>query len=134
MGRVLRALEANKLEKQTIVIFFSDNGGLCTRPLKGNGKRRANTRIGPGCNLPLRSGKGWLYEGGVREPALAASRGFSTACNRSSREHGVGESAGFRDRARRLNAGISEDTASSGNDARVRKTALAASQGFSTAC
>ena len=34
-------------------------------------------RPGPGCNLPLRAGKGWLYEGGVREPTLIRAPGVS---------------------------------------------------------
>lgn len=38
---------------------MSDNGGLSTIPHEG-----------PTCNLPLRTGKGWLYEGGIREPML----------------------------------------------------------------
>jgi arylsulfatase A-like enzyme len=38
---------------------MSDNGGLSTVP-----------REGPTCNLPLRAGKGWLYEGGIREPMI----------------------------------------------------------------
>ena len=56
-----------------MVIFFSDNGGLCTRPAssKKNGKGAA----GPGCNLPLRAGKGWLYEGGIREAAIVRAPG-----------------------------------------------------------
>ena len=52
MGKVLQALEANKLLDQTIVIFFSDNGGLV--PVTSN--------------APLKMGKGYPYEGGIREP------------------------------------------------------------------
>jgi arylsulfatase A-like enzyme len=48
------------------VFFFSDNGGLCTL-----------RNFGPTCNLPLRSGKGWLYEGGVREPMLVRAPGVT---------------------------------------------------------
>ena len=59
VGRVMDKLAALGLEKNTIVIFMSDNGGLSTVP-----------REGPTCNLPLRAGKGWLYEGGIREPML----------------------------------------------------------------
>ncbi|MBN1505942.1 MAG: sulfatase, partial [Sedimentisphaerales bacterium] len=59
VGRVLRKLEALGLESDTIVIFMSDNGGLSTV-----------AREGPTCNLPLRAGKGWLCEGGVREPMI----------------------------------------------------------------
>ena len=56
VGKVLKALKEKNLDKNTIVIFMSDNGGLST----SEGQ--------PTSNLPLRAGKGWLYEGGVREP------------------------------------------------------------------
>jgi len=59
IGRVLDRIKALGLERNTIVIFMSDNGGLSTVP-----------REGPTCNLPLRAGKGWLYEGGIREPMM----------------------------------------------------------------
>ena len=56
VGRVLAALEANGVEDNTAVFFMSDNGGLST------------SEGSPTSNLPLRGGKGWLYEGGIREP------------------------------------------------------------------
>ena len=59
VGVLLDKLTELKLDKNTVVIFFSDNGGLSTL-----------ARPGPGFNLPLRAGKGWLYEGGVREPTI----------------------------------------------------------------
>ena len=58
VGCVLDKLEAKGIEDNTVVIFFSDNGGLST----SEGTPTANT--------PLRTGKGWLYEGGIREPAI----------------------------------------------------------------
>jgi arylsulfatase A-like enzyme len=61
VGALLSKLTELKLDKNTVVIFFSDNGGLSTLQ---------RGRSGPGCNLPLRAGKGWLYEGGVREPTI----------------------------------------------------------------
>jgi len=59
VGAIMSALKEQGIEKDTIVIFFSDNGGLCTKPTPG-----------PTSNLPLRAGKGWLYEGGIREPMI----------------------------------------------------------------
>ena len=66
VGALLDKLEELKLDKNTVVIFFSDNGGLSTLG-----------RIGPGCNLPLRAGKGWLYEGGIREHTLIRAPGVT---------------------------------------------------------
>ena len=58
VGRVMKELADRGLEKDTVVIFMSDNGGLSTA--EGS----------PTSNLPLRAGKGWPYEGGVREPLI----------------------------------------------------------------
>jgi len=56
IGRVVAALEAAGLRENTLIVFSSDNGGL--QP----GKLADNT--------PLRSGKGTIYEGGIRLNAL----------------------------------------------------------------
>ncbi len=56
VGKVLKQLEDSGLADKTIVIFTSDNGGLST------------SEGSPTSNLPLRGGKGWTYEGGIREP------------------------------------------------------------------
>lgn len=60
IGRILKALDDLRLAQDTMVIFFSDNGGLSTGAGKGM----------PTSNLPLRAGKGWVYEGGIREPLI----------------------------------------------------------------
>jgi len=67
IGRVLAALEKNGLTEKTIVIFMSDNGGLSTA--EGH----------PTSNLPLRGGKGWYYEGGIREPLIIRAPGVAKA-------------------------------------------------------
>ena len=58
VGKVLAKLDELGLAKNTLVIFTSDNGGLST------------SEGSPTSNLPLRGGKGWMYEGGIREPLL----------------------------------------------------------------
>ncbi len=66
VGRVMAKLDDLGLADNTAVIFMSDNGGLSTL-LKNRGGLSKNP---PTCNLPLRAGKGWLYEGGIREPMI----------------------------------------------------------------
>jgi arylsulfatase A len=61
VGRVVSKLESLELAKNTIVIFTSDNGGLAT----AEGPHTPATNNGP-----LREGKGYLYEGGIRVPLV----------------------------------------------------------------
>lgn len=63
VGRVLDLLDELKLSERTLVIFTSDNGGV------GGYVREGIKRTGDRTdNAPLRSGKGSLYEGGIRVP------------------------------------------------------------------
>lgn len=57
VGRIMSKLDDLGLSSNTIIVFTSDNGGL-------------STEGAPTANLPLRLGKGWPYEGGVREPLI----------------------------------------------------------------
>jgi len=73
LGRVLARLDGLDLEARTIVVFFSDNGGMSAANF-GNPRRvvsgaRLDTAYSTS-NLPLRAGKGWLYEGGIRVPMI----------------------------------------------------------------
>jgi len=68
VGRVTAKLEELGAADNTVVIFMSDNGGLSTVG-----------REGPTSNLPLRAGKGWLYEGGIREPMIIKWPGVAKA-------------------------------------------------------
>lgn len=78
VGRVMDKLEELKLEDNTMVVFFSDNGGLVSRydkiPLIANSKKHyyeGDTLLYvASSNYPLRSEKGTVFEGGIREPLI----------------------------------------------------------------
>ncbi len=62
VGRVLDTLDDLDLAKNTVVVFYSDNGGV-------GGYRKWGIMGGEiTSQQPLRGGKGMLYEGGIREP------------------------------------------------------------------
>lgn len=70
VGRILKKLEDLKLTENTLVIFTSDNGGLSV--IEG-----PNTPAT--INAPLRDGKGYLYEGGIRVPWIIKWPGMTKA-------------------------------------------------------
>ncbi len=63
VGRLIKKLKEKGLYENTTLVFTSDNGSLTTLYKKRN--KKAPTAV-----LPLRAGKGWLYEGGIRVPLL----------------------------------------------------------------
>ena len=67
VGKVLKQLDKSGLDENTLVIFTSDNGGLST------------SEGLPTSNLPLRGGKGWVYEGGIHEPWIIRYPGVTQA-------------------------------------------------------
>ena len=89
-GRILAELDALGLTENTLVIFYSDNGGNVHSNVPGTGKTAAAEKHKsetladwrkwagnepPTNNAPLRDGKGTLYEGGTRVPMLWALPG-----------------------------------------------------------
>lgn len=61
VGSLLRAVEESGQSDRTIVVFFSDNGGV---------RYQAKRPTPITNNTPLRAGKGHLFEGGIREPLI----------------------------------------------------------------
>lgn len=59
VGSLMKLLNTLGIDKNTIIIFTSDNGGLST-----------TKKVGPTSNEPYRAGKGWTYEGGIRVPLI----------------------------------------------------------------
>ncbi|MFC1604641.1 sulfatase [Planctomycetota bacterium] len=69
VGRIMDKIDELGVADNTIVVFFSDNGGYINKF-----KNKAVTS-----NYPLRSGKGSLYEGGVRDPLIIRWSGVTKA-------------------------------------------------------
>ena len=61
LGSILNNISANNELDNTIIIFMSDNGGLSA--VARGGEKHTH-------NWPLKSGKGSIYEGGIRVPMI----------------------------------------------------------------
>lgn len=84
VGRVIATLDELGLAERTIVVFFSDNGGISWDIDAGRSARFATDFTAPPTsNLPLRGGKANIYEGGVREPCLVVWPGHAPAGGQS---------------------------------------------------
>lgn len=68
VGRLRKALLEAGVADNTVIVFFSDNGGLS----------RVNGKVATS-NLPLRGGKANLYEGGIRSPLIVVAPGITKA-------------------------------------------------------
>ncbi len=62
LGDLMQFLEEKREFENTIILFTSDNGGLALSPPRAKPSHEHN--------LPLRSGKGSVYEGGIRNPLI----------------------------------------------------------------
>jgi arylsulfatase A-like enzyme len=69
LGDLMDYLDKEGITDDTYILFLSDNGGLSLTPQRGG---KAHTQ-----NLPLKQGKGSLYEGGIRIPMLVAGPGIA---------------------------------------------------------
>ena len=69
VGSLMRTLDEAGVAGNTIVVFFSDNGGVHWEPGAGM-QHKEWQQVQITSNSPLRAGKGTLYEGGVREPCI----------------------------------------------------------------
>ena len=76
IGRLLDKLDQLKVWDDTILVFFSDNGGNMYNTVDGTT---------PTNNAPLRSGKGNIHEGGVREPCVVVWPGVAKPGSRCSK-------------------------------------------------
>ena len=63
VGTLLSVIDEVGIADETIIVFFSDNGGMV---------HRFNAGVPVTSNAPLRSGKSSIYEGGIREPMIVA--------------------------------------------------------------
>lgn len=70
MGQLLNALDASGQAANTVVVFFSDNGAV-----RYQGKQAKPVSN----NMPLRAGKGHVFEGGIREPLMIRWPGITRA-------------------------------------------------------
>lgn len=66
VGKVIQGLKDAGQWDNTIIVFTSDNGGLST------------SEGSPTSNKPLNGGKGWVYEGGIREPWIIRYPGVTS--------------------------------------------------------
>ena len=82
IGKVLAHVKAMGAERDTVVIFLSDNGASAEQLIRGDGhdrtappgSARTHLGLGPGwssnSNAPFRLHKSWVHEGGISSPLI----------------------------------------------------------------
>ncbi|HPA18853.1 MAG TPA: sulfatase [Verrucomicrobiae bacterium] len=94
VGQLIRAIDEAGIADRTVIIFFSDNGGvnwdaMGEKKAKGGGGGEGTAQaapfagIPPTSNAPLRGGKASIYEGGTREPCIVVWPGVTRPGSRS---------------------------------------------------
>ena len=73
LGRIEAELKSLGLSENTIIIFTADNGSMAAANFfnpKRTVTKKTLDKAYSSSNLPLRGAKGWMYEGGIRVPAI----------------------------------------------------------------
>lgn len=85
VGTLVKGLEAAGVLDKTLIVFFSDNGGVDWQALRTEAcpDAKAYAEILPTSNAPLRGGKASIYEGGTREPCFVVWPGVVQAGTRT---------------------------------------------------
>lgn len=78
VGRVVSVLDSLGISDNTILIFYSDNGGMSAANYGNPNRVIPDDRLDKAYSTaiyPLRGGKGWMYEGGLRVPLIVSWKG-----------------------------------------------------------
>lgn len=82
VGRVVSTLDSLGIADNTIIIFYSDNGGMSAANYGNPNRAVPDNQQGKAYSTavyPYRGGKGWMYEGGLRVPLIVKWNGHVNA-------------------------------------------------------